>query len=456
MAVSRKPLPSKAVVDAVADSLGRLVPPHARLTLALSGGLDSVVLLHVLKTLQSRHSFELRAVHVHHGLSPNAEAWMNFCEQLCASHAVELAVHRVGIARSDPAGIEAAARRERCHVFAALDADFLLTAHHLDDQGETLLLQLLRGAGPKGLAAMAEMQSRPGWRAVHLRPLLNVERAELRRYAQAHDLAWVEDESNLDPHYRRNALRQQVLPLLAAHFPGASATLARAAALQADAAELQDDLARLDAQTAINEDRLDCAVLAGLSAPRARNLLRHFIERRGWAMPNARRLNEALHQLHDARQDARVCVNLGEGELRRFRGGAFLVSSRAPARQVPLVWRGEAELDLDGVGLRVAFTPTLGSGLKRALLETGRVELRLRQGGERIRLAPAGPRRTLKNVLQESAIPPWTRECLPLLLCNGHLVWAAGIGFDADYLAEAGEPGIVPACVADGSGAITA
>lgn len=446
MAASRKPLPNKAVVDAVADCLGRLVPPHARLTLALSGGLDSVVLFHALQTLRTRHPFELRALHVHHGLSPNAEAWVNFCEQLCASHTVELTVHRVNIARNDPAGIEAAARRERRHIFAALDADYLLTAHHQNDQAETLLLQLLRGAGPKGLAAMAEMQRHLGWRAAHLRPLLNQGRAELWRYAQTHGLTWVEDESNLDPHYRRNALRQQVLPLLATHFPGTSATLARAAVLQADAAELQDDLARLDAQTAINDDRLDCAALADLSAPRARNLLRHFIEWRGWAMPNARRLNEALHQLLDARQDACVCVNLGEGELRRFRGGAFLVSSRAPAVQAPLVWRGESAIELDAIGLRVAFTPALGSGLKRAVLESGHVELRLRQGSEHIRLVPAGPHRTLKNVLQESAIPPWERDRLPLLLCDGHLVWASGIGFDVDYLAEAGEPGLVPAC----------
>ena len=149
----------------MAASLARHVPPHARLTLALSGGLDSVVLLHLLLAQRRQHPFDLQAVHVHHGLSPHAERWADFCAQLCAAREVELSIHRVRIARDDAAGIEAAARRERQRIFAVLDTDFLLTAHQQDDQAETLLLQLLRGAGPKGLAAMAESQGRPGWQA---------------------------------------------------------------------------------------------------------------------------------------------------------------------------------------------------------------------------------------------------------------------------------------------------
>lgn len=450
MAVSRKSLSSKPVLYTVAASLVRHVPVHARLTLALSGGLDSVVLLHVLNALRRQHPFELRAVHVHHGLSPSADAWTDFCTQCCAAQAVELAAHRVRIADNDPAGIEAAARRERRRIFAALDTDFLLTAHHQNDQAETLLLQLLRGAGPKGLSAMAELQRHPDWLAAQLRPLLGISRAELQGYARVHDLDWVEDESNLDARYRRNALRQQVMPLLESHFPGSTITLARAAALQAESAELLDDLARIDAQAAIEGGRLDCAALAALSVSRARNLLRHFIGLQGWPMPSARRLNEALHQLLDAQQAARVCVNLGDAELHRFRGGAYLVPARAPTDQVPLIWQGEPVLSLEAVGQQVAFTPTLGSGLKRALLDAGRVELRVRQGRETIRLVPGGPHRKLKNLLQESAIPPWKRDRLPLLLCDGKLAWAAGIGMDADCLAAPGEPGIQPECVSGG------
>jgi tRNA(Ile)-lysidine synthase len=443
MAASRKRLPSKSVAAAVADSLARHVPPRAQLALALSGGLDSVSLLHALVALRNLHPFQLSAVHVHHGLTPHADRWADFCARLCAAHTVDLTVHRVQIAPDDAAGIEAAARRERQRIFAGLKADFLLTAHQQDDQAETLLLQLLRGAGPKGLAAMAEVQARPGWRAAQLRPLLGVARAALLDYAQAHGLEWVDDESNQDIRYRRNALRQQVMPLLATHFPGSRATLARAAMLQAEASELLDDLARLDAAAAIAGDRLDCTAIAMLSPPRARNLLRHFIELHGQPMPNARQLGEALHQLLDARHDARVCVSLGPAEIWRFRGGAYLVPV-APKPSAPVRWQGETILDVPSAGIAVAMEAAHGAGLKRSVLEAGEVTLGVRQGGERLRLHPGGPHRSLKNLLQEHAIPPWQRDRLPLLWCDGRLLWAAGIGLDADAQAARDEPGILP------------
>jgi tRNA(Ile)-lysidine synthase len=268
-------------------------------------------------------------------------------------------------------------------------------------------------------------------------------RADLRDYAQAHGLAWVDDESNRDTRYRRNALRQQVMPLLASHFPGAGATLARAAALQVDAAELLDDLARLDAPEAIAGDRLDCAALARLTLPRARNLLRHFIEQQGQTMPSARRLNEALHQLRSAQADARVQVGLGAVELWRFRGGAYLVPI-APVAAAPVRWQGEAEIWVPAAGVRVHLDAVTGAGLKRDVLMSGEVTLGVRQGGERLRLHVGGPHRSLKNLLQEHAIPPWQRGRLPLLWCNGQLAWAADIGFDADLSAVPGEPGVLP------------
>lgn len=443
MAASRKSQPSKAAGDAVAEVLARRVAPHARLILALSGGLDSSVLLHVLATLRARHPFSLAALHVHHGLSPHADGWADFCARRCAELGVDLTVRRATVARDDPAGIEAAARRARQRAFAEVDADFLLTAHQQDDQAETVLLQALRGAGPKGLAAMAEMQRRSGWRAAQLRPLLGVARADLADHARSHGLAWVDDESNADLRFRRNALRLDVMPRLAAHFPGHAATLARVAALQADAAGLLDDLARLDAAGAVEAGRLDCAALARLTPARARNLLRHFLERHGVVMPGSRRLDEALRQLLDARHDARVCVDLGQGALRRHRGGAYWVAP-PPAAAPPVRWRGEPSLELPAAGVVVRFDAAPGAGIRRAALEAGVVTLGVRQGGEILRLHAGGPRRSLKKLLQEHAIPPWRRERLPLLACDGRLVWAAGIGIDADWQAAPGEPGLLP------------
>lgn len=415
--------------------------------LALSGGVDSVVLLHVLCSLRNLHPFELQAIHIHHGLSPRADEWQELCARVCAAHGVELCVHHVQIAGDDPAGIEAAARRERQQIFSGLSADFVLTAHQQNDQAETLLLQLLRGAGPKGLAAMAEVRRPPGWHATHLRPLLGVARAAVQDYALSHRLVWVEDDSNRDVRFRRNALRQQVLPALQAHFPAATATLARAAALQADAAGLLDDLARLDAVEAIEGDRLDCAALDRLSLPRARNLLRFFIESQGQPLPSARRLDEALRQVGDARHDAAVRLKLGAVDLVRFRSGVYLVPP-APAWSEPVRWRGETRLDVPAAGVVVQLDPVVGRGLKRSMLESAVVTLGVRRGGERLRLHTGGPHRSLKNLMQEHAIPPWQRERLPLLWCDGKLRWAAGIGQDADALAGPGEAGVVPHVVA--------
>ncbi len=277
--------------------------------------------------LRDQHPFELQAVHVHHGLSPHADDWADFCARLCASHAVELSIHRVRIARDDAAGIEAAARRERQRIFAALDADFLLTAHQQDDQAETLLLQLLRGAGPKGLAAMAELQHRPGWRAAQLRPLLGVTRARIAGVCAA---------ARPGLGRRREQSGHPLPPQCAAPAGDAAAGCAfsrqpappsrarpRCRPMPPNCSTIWRGWMPADA---IAGERLDCAALAGLSLPRARNLLRHFIEQHGQPMPSAAaaRTRRCI-SCGMRRRDARVCVRLGALELWRFRGGAYLV-----------------------------------------------------------------------------------------------------------------------------------
>jgi tRNA(Ile)-lysidine synthase len=451
MATTRKLPPTKRLHETLAAVFARHVAPGKRLVLGLSGGIDSVVLLHVLRQHQTPYPFQLACVHVHHGLSPHADAWTSFCEQLCATLNIPLSIHRVSVDRHDPAGLEAAARVERRNVFAQIDADFVLTAHHQNDQAETLLLQLFRGAGPKGLAAMAEMQQHEGWQAAQLRPLLNISRTEIAQYAQQHALVWVEDESNTHTRYSRNYVRHTVMPMLSARFPAAVSTLARSAALQADASEILRDMASLDAQLGVTGDRLDCPSLARLSLPRARNVLRWFIEQHGLRMTSERRLDEGLRQLLYAAHDARVSVTLHPGtELRRYQGGAYLVAERACVKQATVHWQGQSTLSLEQAGWHVAMMPAQGAGLSLARLNAAHVQLGVRQGGERMRLTKNGIHRSLKNLLQESALPPWQRACLPLLWCDGQLAWADGIGFDADYLATADEPGMVPVCRASG------
>lgn len=443
MAASAKALKSNSPADAVSAALARHLPRGASVVVALSGGLDSVVLLHCVLACRDEFDLNLRCLHVHHGLSPNADAWAGFCDALCRRQGVPFELHRVAVAADDPAGVEAAARSARRRVLAAVEADAVLTAHHLDDQAETVLLQLLRGAGPRGLAAMAAWHRPPGWRAAQLRPLLGVPRRAIHAWALAQGLAWIDDESNADPRYRRNALRHEVMPLIARHFPGHAATLARAAALQGEAAELLDDLAAIDAADAVSGEWLDCAALGCLSAARQRNLLRHFIAGRGCRLPPERRLEQARRQLLEAGADTELCVDLGTYRLHRYRGRACLV--QVPTGRVPqaVIWRGEAAVELPWLERGLEFTPATGAGLKRSLLQAGAVEIRVRCGGERLRPHPGGPRRSLKKLLQEAAVPPWERDRLPLLFCGEHLAWAAEIGYDADCLASPGEPGII-------------
>jgi len=436
--------PTERLHAALANALQRYALPGQKLVLGLSGGIDSVVLLHALQHPRFA-GYPLGCVHVHHGLSPHADVWADFCAQLCERLQLPLAVHRVCVNRNDPAGIEGAARTARREVFAQLDADVVLTAHHQNDQAETFLLQLLRGAGPKGLAAMAESQRHTGWQALQLRPLLDVTRAQIEDYAREHALAWITDESNNDRAYSRNYLRHVAMPALAQRFPATVPVLARAARLQADALEILNDMARLDATVCMHADHLDCACLAQCSVPRARNLLRWFIEQQGHLMPSERRLDESLRQLLHASPDAQVRVTLTpECELRRYRGAVYLAPVQQCAKQAAVTWRGEPQIHLEHAQCHVLMTPAQGAGLSRPRLQNAQVVVGVRRGGEYMRVRPTGPHRTLKNLLHERQMPPWRRACVPLLWCDGELVWASGIGFNPDYLAKPDEAGIIP------------
>ena len=304
-------------------------------------------------------------------------------------------MHRVRVARAGGASLEATARTARYAALATVDADVVALAHHADDQAETLLLQLLRGAGPAGLAAMPTYRS-PAEGPALLRPFLALPRAAIDAYARARGLAWVDDESNADTGVKRNFIRREIAPRLAAAFPGYPATLARAAAHQAEAAQLHDDLATLDASDAIASDgdagmTLDRAALIALCrrAPhRARNLLRWFLRQHGLRAPSTARLAAMLDQLTQAPADARVRLAHAGAEIGVHRGRIVV---HAPAvAPFELAWRGEPALALPHGSLEFAWC--VGEGIARAALEAGAVTVRSRAGGERLRTGrrPAG------------------------------------------------------------------
>jgi tRNA(Ile)-lysidine synthase len=425
------------------------------MTVGLSGGIDSVVLLDLLDRIAARRHFSLQALHVNHQLSPNARRWAEFCRALCKRRGIPLQVARVAVRRGN--SLEAAARDARYAVFRGQRTDFIALAHNRDDQSETVLLQLLRGGGVKGLAAMPlvrNLAAGPGTRAAAassirspriFRPLLEASRGEIERYARRRKLAWVEDESNDNTYFPRNFLRHEVLPLIAQKFPAHDAVLARAAGHFAEAAQLLDELAASDGREWLKAGALQVAGLRALSPPRAKNLLRYFLACCGAAIPGAERVEEALRQAVMAKNDAMVCIDLGDVELRRYAGALQVVSKAGGINpEFSRAWRGERELGLPELNGILTMTRCRDAGISLARLASGPVTIRLRRGGERLQPDCARPRRSLKNLLQESGIPPWQRNRLPVIYCGHQPVWMPGIGIDCGYQAGAGEAGIAP------------
>lgn len=416
--------------------------------LAFSGGLDSRVLLQLLAENRALFNIQLEVMHVHHGLSPNADEWAQFCQQVCMDLNVPLKVVHVQVDKNSGLGVEAAARHARYHALSQSDADFIVLAHHQNDQAETLLLQLLRGAGPKGLAAMAKQDANRRL----LRPLLDVSREELLQYAKAKKLLWIEDESNQDERYDRNFVRQTLLPTIEQRFKGASKTLARTAGHMAEADALLNDLAELDAQClGLSEhdelseqslrQSLPLTCLRRLSLPRARNLLRWWLALNDENLPSAARLEDMLSQLLSARADAVISIKIDANrQLRRYQDQVY-IEERQNQALISLSWDGQSRIDLPDGG-HLAFEKIMSQGLAFERLGVKKLRIASREGGERFKPNANRPTRTLKHLLQEAEMPPWERQKLPLVYLNDELVLVPGIGIAAGFEAEPGELGL--------------
>lgn len=406
-------------------SAAALRPPNlaagATVWAAFSGGLDSTVLLHLLK----QSGLPVKALHVNHNLQQIAGRWAEHCRALCAQLGVQVYVMDVKVDPRDPGGPEAAARAARYTAFASVmkDGDCLATAHHQDDQAETVLLRLLRGSGVAGLAAMRETGPlAPGtlWR-----PLLRQSRADLKHYAETHGLSWVEDPHNLDPRYARSFLRSEIFPRLTQRWPQAVEQLARTAEHCAGAVDLLDQLAGVDlkkavipAQAGLRFQGLSVRRLLDLPRARRNNLLRYWAAAGDFEIPTYDALQRLEKEVLRARPDAAPLLAWGDTELRRFRDALYLMERLPPPPQgLVLEWDGRADL---------ALPP--GCGTLKAL-KPARTELPLRvvfaRGGERLKPVGARFTRTLRNLFQEEAVPPWVRERMPLLQLDGELAGIA-------------------------------
>ncbi|MEE8285691.1 MAG: tRNA lysidine(34) synthetase TilS, partial [Gammaproteobacteria bacterium] len=397
------------------EALARM-PSMGLYRVALSGGADSVALLHALCQLREALApAQVAAVHVHHGLHAEADAWESHCRRLCADLGVALVVVRVDGRAARGESPEAAARRARYQALALLvsDGEAICTAHHQRDQAETLLLQLVRGAGPAGLAGMPALAPLgEGWLA---RPLLDIGAQALRDYLARHHLPWLEDPGNADLRFDRNFVRHEILPHLERRWPGAQRTLARAACHQADSAGIARALAGidLDAARGCSPGTLSAPALAALPEARARNLLRGWLAERGLPPAAATHLKGILEQLVTARADATPLVSWPGAEVRRYRDALYALPPM-PAHDATRViaWDPGSLLELPHGALAAASAR--GRGLSVDRCARARVEVRFRHGGERFQ--PAGRRHcaALKKLLQTSAVPPWLRDRIPL------------------------------------------
>src|SRR3989344_2729125 len=418
--------------------------------IAYSGGLDSTVLLHAFSQLRGEFD-SLRAVHIHHGLSAYADAWEAHCREQCRLLTIPLEVHALQLKKIKGESLEAQAREGRYGIFREViqKGEILVTAHHQNDQAETLLLQLFRGAGPKGLSAMPWVG--PFGKGFIFRPLLSCSRERLREYATRCQLTWVEDESNAECHLDRNYMRHEALPVMQRRWPSVIKTLARSSHHMAEASTLLHELTVLDFQAIKTEkqNQINVKALAALSIPRQKNVVRYWIHHLHCPLPDEKRLNEILHQMVFAKHDANPVVKWQQVEMRRYRDKLYLLhSSKTCKDETMLCLETQHEIYNSGradhgLPLRREGNYPLSVGVDRGRpknmaqgltgdTEEGVLAIRsdVRKNMGKVKVKNRKGHHDLKKIFQEKGVPPWERETVPLLFEGEELVGIEGYDHD--------------------------
>jgi len=413
------------------------------MTVALSGGVDSVVLLHLLHSLQKKHHFTLNATHVHHGLSKHADKWVKFCEKLCTKLSIPLDAHYVKLPQKKSLGIEGEARRLRYEKLLQSKSNLIVLAHHADDQAETFLLQLIRGAGVKGLSSMAHFDgTRKLWR-----PLLNTSRIYIEKYAKQHKLKWIEDESNQNIDFDRNFIRTKVLPILKNRFNHIIKVIYRSSSHLAEAQNLLDDLAKIDLKNCLKSNnykhKLQVKSFNKLSNSRAKNVLRYWLEINDQMMPSKDLLDELLRQVLHAKKDAELRIELSKDyEIRHYQDEIYLVKKNQQIQKnYEIIWQGESEILLPN-GSKLKFKKVKGRGISLTKIKDKKLIIANRKGGEFFKPDSKRPTKKVKQLLQESVLPPWEREFLPLIFVNEDLAFVPNFGVDIKYQTKLKEAGL--------------
>lgn len=413
--------------------------------IAYSGGMDSHVLLHCLAGLRDHIGpAPLKAIHINHGLSAHANDWASHCQSVCEQLAIPLQLINVNAQPDSGQSPEEAARDARYLALAKVlpKNACLLTAHHRRDQAETLMLQLLRGGGVQGTAAMPHCSE---WAAgLHLRPLLDCSHEQLLAYANAHQLDWVDDDSNENTRFDRNYLRHQVMPAIRQRWPALDATLARVARRHAETADLLSDLAATDLAD-VQTDMTDCldrTALCNLTTARQRNLIRYWLAEQQLTVPGHARLDEVLRQIHHAGAETMPCVSWPGGEIRRYRNGVYAMRPLRPFDQQHILdWPDQDRIECPNQQGFIERQAEQGTGIRASIWQQARVSVRYRCGGETCLSEVLGHHRSLKNLFQEWGVPPWLRNRIPLLYVGEDLAAIIGYKICTNYAASADEQG---------------
>jgi len=400
------------------------------LWVAFSGGIDSSVLVHALTLCPKIDQSKIILVHVNHGLSPDASQWARHCESKALEYGLPIIIKTVPTSPKQGESIEAFARDARYDLLATQMAknDVLLVGHHQQDQAETLLLQLFRGAGPKGLSAMPV--TKPFANGTLIRPLLNIDKKAINDYAQHYGLSTIEDNSNHDSRFDRNYIRHSVLPIIKDRWPTVNATIARASQHYQDQETVLDLLIHTELSARIDTPNqrfglLECEKLNPLLLKR---LLRAFVKQFTGVYPSAKALNVLLHEVIDAKNDRHPVLSLGALECRRFDGWLYLFRPVAPWSKAPICWTGDSSLSIPGFSGEITKARLKNEGLSVDVIDWTKTQIRFRQGGERCKIVGHNITKSLKKLMQECRIPPWIRERTPLLYEGNELKMVVGIG----------------------------
>ena len=418
------------------------LPGKSNYYIAYSGGLDSTVLLHLFSLIKQTEKINLTAIHVNHGISHNADKWQKHCTDICHEFGVTLISEKISIESNNGEGLEARARELRYKTLKKhlLPGDVLVTAHHQDDLIETMIFNLLRGSGPAGLSGIP--RSRRFNNSWIIRPMLGFSRRDIEQYAKDKNLIWVDDESNDQTTQDRNYIRHNVLPVILNRWPSANKTLARVARHQSELASLLENIASDDLSgiTDSKDNSLDCLKLTIYDRPRIKNMLRFWIKNNNFDMPSEIILESILNEVIYASKDSQPHLKWRDTEIRRYKNRLYIMKS-VNETDFTVNYRWDLKVPLEINHRLLKAESVKGRGLRQSLIGKNGVEVRFRQGGEKIKPIGRNETHDLKKLLQEVEVPPWIRTTIPLIYLDGQLAVVVGYWVEASCSASGNESG---------------